>query len=75
MAFTESYGVELGSGAEDSITGTVTRHFQGGRAGGTGRSASATPKWSAFEEGYKRRDGTDEWTKLGEQRREEGALH
>lgn len=29
MAFTESYRVELGSGAEDSITGTVTRHFQG----------------------------------------------
>lgn len=29
MAFTETYGVELGSGAEDSITGTVTRHFQG----------------------------------------------
>lgn len=33
MAFTESYRVELGSGAEDSITGTVTRHFQGRAVG------------------------------------------
>lgn len=74
MAFTESYRVELGSGAEDSITGTVTRHFQGWESSrGTGRSASATPKGSAFEEGCKRRDGTDEWTQVGEQRREEGA--
>lgn len=33
MAFTESYRVELGSGAEDSITGTVTRHLQGRAVG------------------------------------------
>lgn len=46
MAFTESYRVELGSGAEDSITGTVTRHFRGWESSrGTGRSVSATPKW------------------------------
>lgn len=33
VAFTESYRVELGSGAEDSITGTVTRHLQGRAVG------------------------------------------
>lgn len=43
LLLSETYGVELGSGAEDSVTSG------GGRADrGTGRSVLGTPKWTVL---------------------------